>query len=86
MRTIPITHEDKSYEINLTHVNAYPYGYYKIEWENETLLKIMSSPIYLEHREENRLVLPPFRNFEELTFFSSIAQGIFVDFITNQTF
>ena len=86
MRIISIKHEDKPYNINLTDVNAYPYGYYKIEWDNETLLEIKSSPIYIEHREENRLVLPSIKNFEELTFVVSIIHGIFEDNIINQTF
>jgi len=81
MKKIPITHEDKNYQVNVTLIEAYSSGYFIIEWKNKTLQRIIPSPIYMEYRNGNSMVLPPSRNLKELTFFTSIAQGIFLDYL-----
>jgi len=85
MRKIPIIHEDKKYKVEVTLVESYSSGYFKIEWKNKKLQKIIPSPIYMEYRCGSGMVLPPARNVKELTFFTSIAQGIFLDYFNNQT-
>jgi len=86
MKKILITHQDKDYEVEVTLVEAYSSGYFIIEWEDKTLQEIQASPIYMEYRNGSCMVLPPSRNVTELTFFTSIAQGIFLDFFKNQPF
>ena len=84
MRKIPITHEDKEYQIEVVLVESYSSGYFKVEWANKKLQKIVASPIYMEYRCGNGMVLPPARNVNQLTFFTSIAQGIFIDYFNNK--
>lgn len=84
MKKIPITLENKEYQIEVVLVESYSSGYFKIEWENKKLQKIQKSPIYMEYRCGSGMVLPPARNVKELTFFTSIAQGIFMDYFNNK--
>lgn len=84
MRKIPITYENKEYQIEVVLVESYSSGYFKVEWVNKKLQKILASPIYIEYRCGNGMVLPPARNVKELTFFTSIAQGIFLDYFNNK--
>ena len=85
MKKIPITHENKEYQIEVVLVESYSSGYFKVEWANKKLQKILASPIYMEYRCGSGMVLPPARNVKELSFFTSIAQGIFLDYFINQT-
>ena len=85
MKKIPIIHEDKEYQIEVVLVESYSSGYFKVEWANKKLQKILASPIYIEYRCGSGMVLPPARNVKELSFFTSIAQGIFLDYFINQT-
>ena len=85
MKKLTIIHEDKEYQVEVQLVESYSSGYFKIEWKNKKLQKILTSPIYIEYRCGSGMVLPPARNVKELAFFSSIAQGIFLDnLITNR--
>ena len=84
MKKIPITHEDKEYQIEVVLVESYSSGYFKVEWANKKLQKIVVSPIYMEYRCGSGMVLPPARNVKQLTFFTSIAQGIFIDYFKNK--
>ena len=84
MKKIPITLENKEYQIEVVLVESYSSGYFKVEWVNKKLQKILASPIYIEYRCGNGIVLPPARNLKELTFFTSIAQGIFLDYFDNK--
>ena len=84
MKKIPIIHEDKEYQIEVVLVESYSSGYFKIEWGNKKLQKILASPIYIEYRCGSGMVLPPARNVKELSFFTSIAQGIFLDYFNNK--
>ena len=84
MKKIPIIHEDKEYQIEVVLVESYSSGYFKVEWANKKLQKILASPIYIEYRCGSGMVLPPARNVKELSFFTSIAQGIFLDYFNNK--
>jgi len=85
MKQLNITYEDKEYPVQVLVVEAYASGYFKIEWENETLQEILASPIYIEYKNGNGMVLPPTRNGKQLALFASIAQGIFIHYFNNQT-
>ena len=84
MKKIPIILENKEYQIEVVLVESYSSGYFKIEWANKKLQKIVASPIYMEYRCGSGMVLPPARNVKQLTFFTSIAQGIFIDYFNNK--
>jgi hypothetical protein len=66
MKTININYMNRSYNINVTKVNAYPNNLLKVEFDDELkLLDIIESPIYIEmknnilsftHVETNSLV------------------------------
>ena len=84
MKKIPIIHEDKEYQIEVVLVESYSSGYFKVEWANKKLQKILASPIYIEYRCGSGMVLSPARNVKELSFFTSIAQGIFLDYFNNK--
>lgn len=81
MKKIQIDYKNDIYEVNVTYINAFPYGYYKIEWDNAELLKIIASPVYISSNKEGGLSIPYCTNLAELTLLFSITSGIFTNLI-----
>lgn len=83
MKTIQIINNKKQYNVNIEFINAYPKGYYKIDYEDEELLKIIPSPVFIECKNDNSLSISHVSNLEQLTFLTSILSSIFTNEIIN---
>jgi hypothetical protein len=83
MKTINIDYNSKNYQVEVSLQNAFPYGYYKIDYDNHELLKIIPSPVFFECKNNNSLSIPHVSNLEQLTLLTSIVSGIFINQIIN---
>ncbi len=83
MKTIQIIHSDKYYNINIEFISAFPYGYYKISYDDKELTKIISSPVFIECKTDNSLSISHVSNLEQLTLLNSILTEIFMNQIMN---
>jgi hypothetical protein len=83
MKTISIIHNDKHYFVNIEFIYAHQYGYYKINYENEELIKIIPSPVFIECKNDNSLSISHVGNLDQLTLLTSILTGIFTNQIMN---
>ncbi len=83
MKTIQIIHPKKNYNVNIEFINTNGNGYYKIDYEDEELLKIIPSPVFIECKNDNSLSISNVSNLEQLTLLTSILTGIFTNQIMN---
>jgi hypothetical protein len=83
MKTINIDYNSKNYQVEVSLQNAFPYGYYKIDYDNDELLKIIPSPVFFECKNNNSLSISHVSNLEQLTLLTSIVSGIFINQIMN---
>jgi hypothetical protein len=81
MKTVSISYHEKNYKVNISFLEAWPDGFYKIDWEDKDLLKLYSSPVYIS-KSANRLVIPPVKTLNEVTFLMSLISAIFFHFET----
>ena len=83
MNKIQIINANKKYNLNIEFINAFPIGYYKIDYEDVELLKIIPSPVFIECKNDNSLSISHISNIEQLTFLTSILTAIFTNEIMN---